>query len=556
MTIGTAAHRPRHARSHRQSSRRLSRGHVLPITVIVVSFAGSRVGFWLAGVRFDLTPLTSGSEQLLAVRLLKDQLFTSVWYLHSQPPLFNLYCGLILHLPDSLQKPVAWVSFMAIGLVLVIATYLLLVELRVSTTLALAVALVMVVSPSAILYENWLFYAYPSAATLAVAGLCGARYLHTQRWAYGLGFFSCVCGLALMDSIYQPIWVLAVLLLMAFVLRRRIRQLLIVAAIPILLVAGWVVKDALMFGTFTTSSWIGMNLANLTLVPAARSDQLRELVRQDKLTPLALVGPFKQVSAYAPKFVRPRHTGVAALDDRFGNPGWPNFNNIAYVRVSSLLLADDLRYIELEPRDYLHNTAIAADVWLTPADQYPFVFQNWQKIRPLVDGFDTVFGWQADRAPAEIIALDAVDGHAPAAGQISYSTVLVYAVALIGTPVFLWFRRRRLDRSTVGILSVFWGTIAYAYVTSSLIDIGENNRLRFELGPLPLVLAVVVCLWSIESNLSERQLTSRWWRWFGLSAPPPGDPLTADSARPTAGPGDRTRGQEFQGVDRLSDRVP
>jgi hypothetical protein len=299
-----------------------------------------------------------------------------------------------------------------------------------------------------------------------------------------------------------------------------------------------------------------MNLANLTLVPAARSDQLRELVRQDKLTPLALVGPFKQVSAYAPKFVRPRHTGVAALDDRFGNPGWPNFNNIAYVRVSSLLLADDLRYIELEPRDYLHNTAIAADVWLTPADQYPFVFQNWQKIRPLVDGFDTVFGWQADRAPAEIIALDAVDGHAPAAGQISYSTVLVYAVALIGTPVFLWFRRRRLDRSTVGILSVFWGTIAYAYVTSSLIDIGENNRLRFELGPLPLVLAVVVCLWSIESNLSERQLTSRWWRWFGLSAPPPGDPLTADSARPTAGPGDRTRGQEFQGVDRLSDRVP
>jgi hypothetical protein len=64
---------------------------VLPITVIVVSFAGSRVGFWLAGVRFDLTPLTSGSEQLLAVRLLKDQLFTSVWYLHSQPPLFNLY---------------------------------------------------------------------------------------------------------------------------------------------------------------------------------------------------------------------------------------------------------------------------------------------------------------------------------------------------------------------------------------------------------------------------------------------------------------------------------
>ncbi len=105
-----------------------------PITVLVVCFAVSRAGFWLAGVRMDFTPLTLGSEQLLAVHLLKGQLLTSVWHLHSQPPLFNLYCGLILHLPSAMQSTVAWVSFMAIGLVLVIATYLLLVELRVSAT--------------------------------------------------------------------------------------------------------------------------------------------------------------------------------------------------------------------------------------------------------------------------------------------------------------------------------------------------------------------------------------------------------------------------------------
>jgi hypothetical protein len=67
---------------------------------------------------------------------------------------------------------------------------------------------------------------------------------------------------------------------------------------------------------------------------------------------------------------------------------------------------------------------------------------------------------------------------------------------------------------------LLWGTTAYAYLTSSLIDIGENNRLRFELGPLPLVLAIVIGLWSIEPLLSERHLHSRWWSWFGLSAPP------------------------------------
>jgi hypothetical protein len=521
MTIGVAESRSRHVRSRTHPHRHISSGSFLPITTLVVCFAASRIGFWLAGVRFDLAPLTAGSEQVLAVSLLKHELFTSVWYLHSQPPLFNLYCGLILHLPGGLQRTGAWVSFMAVGLVLVIATYLLLVELRVSATLALIVALAMVASPSNILYENWLFYAYPSAAALVLGGLFCARYLHTGKWLYGLGFFSCICVLALLDSLYQPIWVLAVLLLMAFIVRDRVRQLLTVAAIPVLLVTGWVVKDAFMFGTYSTSSWIGMNLADLTLVPAARSGQLHELVREGKLTPLALVGPWKEVSAYTPKFVPDDRMGVDALDDRFDTSGAANFNNIVYVRVSSLLLADDLRYIELEPGNYVHYVAIGAAVWLTPSDQYPFVYQNWLKIHPWVDGFDKVIGWQPDEAPAATTALDAVLGRAPAASQISYSTVLVSAVALIGAPVFLWFRRRNLGRNMVGMVVFLWGTIAYAYATSSLLDIAENNRLRFELGPFPLVLAIVVVLWSIEPILPERLLDSRWWRWFGLSAPIP-----------------------------------
>jgi hypothetical protein len=523
MTAGLAPAPLRPTPTHRRRGRRHRRPGLLPIAVIVVCFVASRIGFWLAGVRFDMTPLTVGSEQLLAARLLRGgQLLTSVWHLQSQPPLFNLYCGIILHLPRSLQSTAAWVSFMAIGLVMVMATYLLLLELRASPSLALVVALIMIVSPTGILYENWLFYAYPSAAALALGGLFCARYLRTNRWPYGLGFFSCVCGLALTDSLFQPIWVLAVLILMAVIVRRHLRELVAVAAIPVLLMVGWVAKDAVLFGTYTTSSWTGMNLAQLTLVPAARTTQLKDLVRQGTLTPLALVGPWKQVSAYVPKYVAEPRTGVAALDDRFGQPGRANYNNIAYARVSSLLLADDLRYIAHEPGDYLHYVSIGAGVWLTPADQYPFVYQNWLAIRPWADGFDVVIGWQPEQAPAATTAFGAIDGHAPPASHISYSTVVVYAVALVGTPLFLWLRRRRLDRKTVGLLVFLWGTTAYAYASASLLDIAENNRLRFELGPTPLVLAVAVCLWSVEPWLSPTFRAGRWWRWFGLSGQPPG----------------------------------
>jgi len=91
MTAGLAPAPPRPTPTHRRQGRRHRRPGLLPIAVIVVCFVASRIGFWLAGVRFDMTPLTVGSEQLLAVRLLRGgQLLTSVWHLQSQPPLFNM----------------------------------------------------------------------------------------------------------------------------------------------------------------------------------------------------------------------------------------------------------------------------------------------------------------------------------------------------------------------------------------------------------------------------------------------------------------------------------
>ena len=512
---------PAPADAHPRDGRRLT-----PIAVIVVAFALSRALFWWAGVRFDTTPVTFGSEQVLAVRLLRDHLLTSVWHLDSQPPLFNLYSGVLLHLPHGAFRPVAWASFMAVGLVLVLATYLLLLEVRVAPTLALVVALVLVVDPAPILYENWMFYAYPSAALVTLGALLFARYLRTRSWGYGFSFFCCVSALALLNSTFQAVWVVAVVVLTALVMRGRVRQVLAVAAVPVLVFAVWLVKDYAMFGTVTTSSWVGMNLANVTLKQAPPA-QIRSMVADHELTPLALVGPWKAVAAYSPRYVRQPHTGVAALDDRYGNARLANFNNLVYVTVSSKLLGDDLRYISHHPVTYADHVALGATIWLTPSDQYPFVYDNWEAIRPLVNPYDILVGWQVQQAPAATTAFRALDGQFPEAGQVSYSTVLVYAVGLIGAPLFLWFRRRKVDRATVGIMVLLWGTTTYAYVASSLLDVSENNRFRFEIGTAPLVLSVMVVLGSLEPLLSERQKQRWWWRWLGLTPAPEPPGVTA-----------------------------
>jgi hypothetical protein len=41
-------------------------------------------------------------------------------------------------------------------------------------------------------------------------------------------------------------------------------------------------------------------------------------------------------------------------------------------------------------------------------------------------------------------------------------------------------------------MAVMWWTTFYAFVATSLLEIGENERFRFELGPIPLVLATVI----------------------------------------------------------------
>lgn len=485
----------------------------IPVLTLVALFVASRVVYWSMGVRFDATQLsgTSPSDlyQLLDVRLLRDQLVTSLLNLHSQPPLFNLYCGLILHLPSEVQVPTLWVSYMALGLVMVVATFLLLRELRVPSWLAFLVAAFITVSPTYVLYENWLFYAYPTAAFVTLSGLFCVRFFRSHRRRDGLAFFAAVTVLALTNSTYQVVWVIAVVALTSVLLRGEWRRTLVVCLLPLLLVVAWVVHDEVAFGTSTTSSWLGMNLYKTTLQPARLRGELTALVRHGTLDRFALVQPWKPVTYYVAHGVTVTRTGVAALDQRTKSDGWPNYNNEIYLTVSSHLLNDDLRYIEARPSEYLGNVSRGVSLWFVPADQYPFFYANWLKIQGFADSVDHVVGWQARIGPAETFPSEARALRYPSASQISWGTVLIFGLAVVGTPVVLWRRRRRRggQRSAVstGALLYLWGTVCYAFVTTSLSDVGENNRFRFELGPVPVVLAVAVAVAVVRSIGVDRR---------------------------------------------------
>ena len=83
---------------------------------IIFVFLISRIVFYLIGVRFDFQPLYF-YLQIIDPRLLKTDLIRSIVYLHSQPPLFNLFLGIVLKLFANSFAFIFYVSYLLLGLI-------------------------------------------------------------------------------------------------------------------------------------------------------------------------------------------------------------------------------------------------------------------------------------------------------------------------------------------------------------------------------------------------------------------------------------------------------
>jgi hypothetical protein len=460
--------------------------------VLISAFVASRLGFYLAGLRYNNATLRVDSWQLLDTRQLRSHLIDSVWHLQSQPPLFNLFSGMMLKLPSGLADELLIVLWLGLGLTTVLCSYLLLVELRVPRWISVGLVIVFVVaSPSYILWEDDFGYTYPTMTFMVVGFLLLIRYLRRSGPADGVGAFSCFGGIVLMNSHYQILWMMMGLALLLVFARARWRQVVVVALVPLLVVAFWYVRSYAMFGTATTSSWMGMNLAKGTLDKAPTSE-LKRLVANGTLGPIALIVPFSPPEAYIPKYGRLPKTGVPVLDESKKSNGITNYNNLIYIKVSAGYLRDDLSYISAEPGAYAKSVTVAAQLWITPPDQEFAGSHNWGPIRPYASVYDRAVDWQPHLDELGVV-IALYGKHLISASWLSYSSLIAWILALVGLPI-ITLRRRRSDPAGAAFFAFLWITLAYGLVVTSLLELGENSRFSFELGPLPVIAATSVLL--------------------------------------------------------------
>jgi hypothetical protein len=462
----------------------------LYLAPLLVGFGLARFAGAHAGVRFECDNVNYFA-QLLDPPLLRDRLLESLVYLHAQPPLYNLLTGIALKLSPNDPGQVLGRVFLAAGLVTCLCLASALHRLGLGRWLSTIISIAFVASPPFLLYENWYFYPHLSLMLLTCAGYSFLRAEgRPSRWL-AVGFWL-LAALVWLRSLFHPLYfVLAVLVVTLFARPVERRRVLLSAAVPLVLVLALALKNLMLFGFFGTSSWGGSSFHRM-FTEALEREQVSELVERGEISAISLEWEFSRPEVYLEVLdVEPHARGVPALDTTRKtltreNPA--NYNHWIYPYASREYFRNALKLMKLHPEAYLRSVRWTAHRFLDPVTDDPFLRANRFAIRRFA------------------LASEAVERS------------VVFRVALLAGLVygFLALIRPGTSRAERFFLAFAVGTILWVIAAGILLEYGENNRFRYQIMGLALVLVAYL----------GRDLV--WWLSRRWGRPPADSESSAD----------------------------
>ena len=453
------------------------------ILVLLVCFIVSRLMVMRAGIDFQYEVLFT-YWQYLDAQSLQHHLLRNVWYMHAQPPVFNLFVGSILQAGGQYAEQL----FQVVWLLITCCNAFLLLRIVKSLSpfsfLPLIIALWYLLSPATILYENELLYTSFVSMLLLFSVFFLQKFLRQRGRLALAGFFLSLCLLCLSRSVFHLAWLICicVLPLVWFFKKPPFMQVLFGSILSLTAVGCFYLKNYFVFGIFSLSSWMGINLSRTVYLGIPSKDS----------TNISSILPFMPVSYYKqfiPAGYRQRYAGISdrILLREMKSDTAINMNHVEYIPISKEYLRVSLNFIRVHPAAYLKNVLGAALIFFTPATGYYNVKNNYRKL----DVYDKVYSLNlSPLLPKHIDRkyLLAVSG---------FPKFVIYVLVFFHH-IRRWWRYRDID--LVNLYIIF--SILFVFICSSLLEYGENMRFRYELEPLFLILVAWVCN-DLRSNFSN-----------------------------------------------------
>ena len=467
--------------------------HTHAVVVLAVLFITTRL-FLFTGFPFSMNFLEIGMQLLDPVQL-KEHLLDALFYQHTQPPLFNAIVGEILKLvPDEGTALLVFAFLYSItGLLLVLGVYALAVNLGASRAWSLAAATVYTFWPPNILEqvfnhpppEKWLSYDYPVMLFLLAMTLCMAMFRNSgkPRWLGGFLLLSVVIVWTrpFFHSIlwFVPTMILAILAMRSCQKAER-PGLLAVASMALVLSLAPAVKNQILYGWFTDSSFQGMNIASRTLF--LTPEMIKREVDRKTVTPLALIPRFSEPEVYLDYYGEDGLTGNVFLDRVDKSTGHPNWNHFIMIRASREYGANTRALIKAHPVELVKTTFNGSYIF--------FGFESHQFLWPLGSrpwGF-----WNVGFIPVRVEGVGSFLRFVgvPIMFAIVFFTVMYQMYRRRGDPLFLF---------------IFF-LMAYTFTVSNIAELGHNNLFRKQVDPM---LFAGVALWLTRVLQGRGALTSR-----------------------------------------------
>jgi len=413
-----------------------------------------------------------------------------VWYDHTQPPVFNLFLGTILKISP---EAAPWI-FAAIFKLLTLTNALLLLSLTHKITahrwIPLAASLFYLLSPGTLVFENELFYT--TIITLLFL-VCIAQILQFKNginWKNSIAFFLSLTIICLTRSMYHIAFlaVIGIVMLIRYRGQTGIRKLTISGIISILIVSGWYFKNYEIFGQFSASSWLGMNMARNIFHDNEVTDSNR----------IESIPPFSPLSAY--RHFTTKHADMEQYyrgkNDRdllheFKNDSFMNVKHVDYIQIAELYKDAGIKHIKEKPVAFAKNVMQSAITFFAPATRYTLMEDQAEKIKYYDAVYSLNFSQFAKGKQQRRIAL-----------VLSAIPQMLLYLFVIGV-LIMDARKNKKRITTVNLFITL--VLVYAFSVSSLVEHYENMRFRFELAPLFIILLAQAFTIFFANRINKRQ---------------------------------------------------